>query len=36
MIILADGTYRVGRTTVAKRLETRFGGNKAERLEVDY
>lgn len=35
MIIWVDGTYGVGKTTVAKRLATRFG-SEAELLESDY
>lgn len=35
MIIWVDGTYCVGKTTVAKRLKERFG-NEAELLESDY
>ncbi len=35
MIIWIDGTYGVGKTTVAKQLKERFG-NGAELLESDY
>ena len=35
MIIWVDGTYCVGKTTVAKRLKERLGGT-AELLESDY